>query len=151
MTLSEVSFTDNGSVPVPLAERNWELVSTDGELFNFAEFEGKPIVLNFWATWCTACRAELPHYAELRENWNDEIVFAAITTESLETVEQSGLADDYDFLYCTQEYQPFFEVSVFPTLAIIDKEMNMVYRMEGAADLNNEENISFLNALLEKP
>lgn len=147
--LSSAEFTEVSKTLIPEGERNWELVSMNDELLNFAEFKGKPVVLTFWATWCGACRAELPSLNDLRDHWDDEIVFAAVSTESTETIKESGLHEDYNFLYATQNYPRIFDVEVYPTLVIVDPEMNIVYRSEGAADLDNDKNIAFLNGLLK--
>lgn len=147
-TLAEVEFTQDDSSPLPQEQRNWELFSADGRLHNFANFEGKPIVVQFWATWCTYCKAAFPDLGELRENFNNEIVFVAPTLESVDVLNESGYAEDYDFLYSTQTYPEHFQVKAYPTLVILDKEMNVVYTMEGAGDINNEKNIQFLKGLL---
>ncbi|MBD3638552.1 MAG: TlpA family protein disulfide reductase [Crocinitomicaceae bacterium] len=148
LTLSDAAFSKTEKVTMPLEQRDWELISPDGTLYNFAEFEGKPIVLNFWGTWCPACNAEFPSLGRLRENFDNEVVFIAVTTESLGVLENSGYPEKYDFLYCTQHFPAFFEVNSFPTLCILDKEMNLVYKKIGAAVLDTQENITFLRGLL---
>ena len=148
ITLSNVDFEQSIEVPMPDEQKNWELVSMKGELINFAEFEGKPIVIQFWATWCTYCKAQFPDLGKLRDNFNNEVVFIAVTEEPLAQIQASGYADKYDFLYCTQLFPSFFSIKVYPTLVIMDKEMNLVYSMEGAGDINNEVNVAFLKGLL---
>lgn len=149
LTMSNAHFHAERNDAIPEYQKNWELFSMDGELVNFAEFEGHPIVLSFWATWCGPCRAEMPSLKELSQNYNNDVLFVAATLESIDVVKGTDLDKEYDFLYSTQSYPPFFEVESYPTLVIMDKEMNMVYHSVGAKDLNTEENISFLNSLLE--
>jgi thiol-disulfide isomerase/thioredoxin len=151
LTLSDVEFVVAGKEAMPDNQKNWGLVNMNNELLNFAELEGKPIVLNFWATWCPSCKASFPDLGELRKNFRDDVIFIAVTTESVEVVHQSGIDEDFDFLYSAQAYPDFFQVKVYPTVVIMDHQMNLVYRLEGAADLNNEENITFLNGLVQKP
>jgi thiol-disulfide isomerase/thioredoxin len=43
-----------------------------------ADFEGKPLVVNFFASWCTACDAELPYFAEISEQVRDEVTFVGV-------------------------------------------------------------------------
>lgn len=148
VTLSSVQFEKNTSVPMPTDQKNWELISDSGLLVNFAEFQGKPVVIQFWATWCTYCKAAFPDLGALKEQLGEDVSFIAVTEEPLDLIEQSGYMDEYDFIYCTQDFPTFFDVHVYPTLVIMDKEMNLVYRMEGSGDINNEENIIFLKKLL---
>jgi peroxiredoxin len=39
---------------------NFEAQDLDGNIVRLSDFQGKPVILNFWATWCTSCRAEIP-------------------------------------------------------------------------------------------
>ena len=49
-----------------------------GEQFTLSELRGAPVVLNFWATWCPPCRAELPELQAAAERYDGEIVIAGI-------------------------------------------------------------------------
>tara|TARA_B100000965_G_scaffold403461_1_gene431604 strand:+ start:49 stop:555 length:507 start_codon:yes stop_codon:yes gene_type:complete len=51
-----------------------EVQNLDGTTFNTGEIEndGKPIIINFWATWCSPCKRELNNIAEMYEDWVDE-------------------------------------------------------------------------------
>ncbi|MCB9222709.1 MAG: TlpA disulfide reductase family protein [Crocinitomicaceae bacterium] len=147
LTMSDAEFTEELKTPMPANQQNWELFTMNGEMINFAEFKGKPVVITFWATWCGACRAEMPSFGELSEQFNNDVIFLAASEESIEKIQSSKLPEKYDFLYATQTFPPFFDVSALPTLAIMDKDMNLVYRSVGAADLNTEENVAFLNQL----
>jgi peroxiredoxin len=50
----------------------------DGETFTLSELRGKPVVLNFWATWCPPCRAELPELQAAAERYDGEVVIAGV-------------------------------------------------------------------------
>ncbi len=147
--LDEAQLTVNDLGTFPEDQRNWEIFDMEGVMYDFNEFSGQPIVINFWATWCSSCRAELPQIKELKENVDPEIKFIAISEENIDIINDSGLTEDYDFLFCSQTTPTFFKVNAYPTLAILDKNWNMVYRSVGAAKLYNEKNINFLNDLLE--
>src|SRR5437762_10632805 len=51
------------------AKLTFTLKDVDGKLVNLAAFKGKVIVLNFWATWCVPCRAEIPALVELQTKY----------------------------------------------------------------------------------
>ncbi|UKN01913.1 TlpA family protein disulfide reductase [Paracrocinitomix mangrovi] len=147
--MSETHFTIENETPLPYSAIHWEVFDMDDKLYDFADFGGKPIVLNFWATWCSACRAEMPVFADLRSRFDKEISFLAVSSESLETIKTAGLHEDYDFIYGTQRMPDFFEVKYLPTIVIIDKNWNLVYKMTGVSDIDNDANINFLNKLVE--
>lgn len=147
--LDEIELTHTNLGTFPQNQRNWEIFSMEGELINFNEFSGHPVVLNFWATWCASCLAELPQINRLKENVNKEVKFISISEENIDLINETSLPKKYDFLYCSQITPPFFKVTAYPTLAILDKNWNLVYRSVGAAKLDNQKNIDFLNGLLE--
>jgi thiol-disulfide isomerase/thioredoxin len=49
-----------------------------GQSVTLRQWQGRPVVLNFWATWCPPCRAELPHFQAAHEAYGDEVVILAI-------------------------------------------------------------------------
>jgi thiol-disulfide isomerase/thioredoxin len=148
--MTEVSFEKSVNENIPAKSINWELFDDAGNLLNFAEFKGRPIVLNFWATWCSYCRIELAELKELKSEVSEEIIFISITEETPQMIEKSGLDTEYDFLFTTQSFPEFAKVSAYPTLLIIDSDMTIIHRQEGAGAVNTEKNISFLNNLLLK-
>ena len=49
-----------------------DLKSTDGGNFKIEDYKGKTVLINFWATWCGPCRAEMPELVKLREKYKDK-------------------------------------------------------------------------------
>ena len=47
----------------------FELQSLEGERVSLSTFKGKPVMLNFWATWCPPCRAEMPYLQQIYDEW----------------------------------------------------------------------------------
>ncbi|MBW8349567.1 redoxin domain-containing protein [Bacillus sp. IITD106] len=64
---------------------DFELTTLDGEKVRLSDFNGKKVILNFWATWCPPCRAEMPHmenfYKKNAEKMNVEIIAVNLTAE----------------------------------------------------------------------
>ncbi len=62
------------------------LPTVNGETLDLAEYSGKPVVLNFWATWCPPCRHEIPELASFSTRYDGEVAVIGISTEPLATV-----------------------------------------------------------------
>lgn len=80
------------------AGRGRELPTAAFELFDggeatFAEFEGKPLVINFWASWCPACVAELPEFRSVHAEYGDQVSFLGLANTDRRDAAQSLAAD----------------------------------------------------------
>ena len=66
---------------------NFTLTTLDGEEVTLADYQGKKVVLNFWATWCPPCKAEMPHmqnyYEDMAEQENVEILAVNLTSSDV--------------------------------------------------------------------
>ena len=75
-----LAATTTGALPEVLMSR--QLQSLDKGGFRLADFSGKVIVVNVWATWCGPCRREVPDYEKVRKEFvGREVEFIALTTE----------------------------------------------------------------------
>src|SRR5690554_1010142 len=83
---SDVEFlpTDEGLAKGEIAP-DFELMTLDGETARLSDYKGKKVILNFWASWCPPCRAEMPdmqkYYEEQAAKENVEILAVNLTTE----------------------------------------------------------------------
>lgn len=60
----------------------WTLKDLDGKPVSFSQFKGKVVVVDFWATWCPPCRAEIPGYIEMvRKHGKDGLVIVGISLD----------------------------------------------------------------------
>ena len=58
---------------------DFELQDLDGKTISLSGLRGKPVLLNFWATWCSPCRYEMPYLQEIYDEWSEkELVVLAI-------------------------------------------------------------------------
>ena len=84
--------------------QDWE-----GNMVKLSDFFGKPIVLNFWASWCPPCKAELPDFDDACKKYDGEVVFLMVnmTDNQMETVE---VAKDFIKTY-GYDFPVYFDVS----------------------------------------
>ena len=58
---------------------DFRLQNLDGQAVSLSDLRGKPVMLNFWATWCPPCRSEMPFLQQIYEEWSDKgLVLLAI-------------------------------------------------------------------------
>ncbi len=145
--LSDAEFKQSTLIDADLEVRNWPLWNMESELIVFGQLHGKPVLLAFWATWCVPCRTELNELAELKEEMKSEIQILAVSTEPLKIIEDSGLNEDFDFLYYSDGTPAQIAIISYPTLFIFNSDLKIVYKSSGAANLNTAENINFLRNL----
>lgn len=121
--------------PLDLAAPDFELGDTEGGTWRLSELAGKVVVLNYWATWCGPCIAEMPYYQGLVDEYSDatDVVFLAISTDSDPSVvapfiDQSG----YTFpVLFDQESAADFRISGVPASFLIGKDGLIKYRTTG--------------------
>lgn len=129
---------------------NWQLVSDTNSTLDFKATKGKVVFLNFWATWCPPCIAEMPSIQDLYDDYNDKVVFLLVTNENLEKVEQFKTKKEYTF----EVFRPLNEVPnelkthSIPRTFIINKKGEIVVNKSGAVDWNSEKVRSQLDELL---
>lgn len=104
----------------------FSLGTTIGESVNLSDYEGRPIVLNFWATWCPPCRAEIPHFQESSVKYNGRAVILGVDQgEPLPIVADFGsaLGVTYPLLLDTDNVvNRQYAVRALPTTVFIDGE-----------------------------
>ncbi len=67
--------TTNGTIPAPqtgFMAPDFSLEDAEGQVITLSSLRGKPVLLNFWATWCPPCRSEMPAMQELLDEYADE-------------------------------------------------------------------------------
>lgn len=76
-----------GGSPASGRASDFALRDTEGRTVRLSDHLGKVVLLNFWATWCTPCAAELPHLQRLYETYGDQgLMILAISMDGPETV-----------------------------------------------------------------
>ena len=147
---------DVGLIPLPegTAIVDFELESLHGEKIRLSGLNGKVIFLNFWATWCGPCRAEMPSMQKLSDRFLEkglEIV-AVDLQERKETVrefaEEFGLSF-HVLLDTTGEVGAIYGARSIPTTYIVDRQGNVVAGTIGGREWDTPELLAYFEALLK--
>lgn len=101
-----------------------ELIS--GESVTLSDYQGKVVLLNFWAVWCPPCRQEMPSFQSIHERYGDEIVILGINAgdsraDAASFVQEFGLTFDI-LLDSRSEVEFLYRVRGLPTTFLIDPQ-----------------------------
>ncbi|KEK11667.1 alkyl hydroperoxide reductase [Lysinibacillus sphaericus] len=116
---------------------DFELTTLDGETIKLSDYRGQRVMLNFWATWCPPCRAEMPDMQKFQEK-NDVKVLAVniIETESNPARVQEFI-DEYELTFKIpldeeSTVSETYRIAAYPTTFMIDSEGRIQFMSMGA-------------------
>jgi peroxiredoxin len=114
---------DGPAYAAPVFERP----ALDSPTFNLAEHRGKPVVVNFWATWCEPCRVEVPGFVDLQEEFGDDVVFVGVSMDEggFDTIRPFARQFDVNYPMVMDRNRLFSEFGgrgIIPTTYVIDTE-----------------------------
>lgn len=121
---------------------DFTVLDNDGNEVSLSDFSGKPMVINFWATWCAPCRSELSDFNKLYEENKDEIVFLMVnltdgSRDTLEGVKEFVSEREYTFpVYFDTEYNAAraYGVNGIPMSVFINKDGYIADTHTGSMD-----------------
>lgn len=134
---TEQGGTPDKSEPA-IAFADFTVTDREGHAVSLSEMAGKPVVINYWATWCNYCVAELPAFEEQYQTYGDEVIFMMVNVEGY------GGAESYIEAYCDENgytFPVYFDVDdnaaaaygaySIPLTVFIDKDGNVTDRHLG--------------------
>lgn len=150
---------ENMGITKPRRERpapNFSLQNIHGEMVNLEDFRGKPILLNFWATWCEACKEELPSMQRLYEALSSqgvEVVAIAIDRKNFDRIKK--YAKEYKLTFPVlwdpdQKVRKHYYILGLPTTYLIGPEGKLRGFASGARVWDSPDSIQALTSLKNK-
>lgn len=132
---------------------NFELLDLDEKPVKLSDFAGKKVILNFWATWCPPCRAEMPHMEKFyKDNVKDVVVFAVNLTNTEKTRNDvSAFVEDFKLTFpvvmdAEGDVSDTYQIFAYPTSYIIDSQGIIQEVFQGAINYDiMEKAISKIN------
>ena len=138
---SKVTSGENTADNEALAVPDFTMLDYNGKEVNLSDFKGKPIVLNFWATWCYYCKEEMPEFDKAAKEYPDVQFIMLNVTDGLRETEESARKYIEDNGY---EFDVFFDIYMegvndyyipsYPTTIFIDSEGELAAKQIGALD-----------------
>ncbi|WP_223033185.1 TlpA family protein disulfide reductase [Hanstruepera marina] len=135
-----------------ISDYNWKLVDQDGNPFDFNNAKGQVIFVNFWATWCPPCIAEMPSIEALYKDYNDKVLFLLVSNEKPEAIVKFKEKRSFNFKFYNPISAPpsYFETRSIPKTYVIDKSGNIVMDRGGAANWNSDKVRATLDRLISE-
>ncbi|MGI4854014.1 MAG: TlpA family protein disulfide reductase [Janthinobacterium lividum] len=126
------------------------LTSYTGKNVSLADLKGKPVLLNFWATWCTPCKVEMPWFQEFQKkyaaqglqvvgiNEDDDAQSTEVKDQIKKTLERTGV--DYTILMSDKKVgDAYGGLDVLPATFFIDRSGKIVAQAIGLASKDEAE------------
>lgn len=138
----------------PLALRDM-----DGKAHTLADYKGKVVLINFWATWCPPCRAEMPSMQRLKQRMAGK-PFAILAVDMAESESQirtflkqmKTAKIDFTILRDTNgKALKDWKVFVFPTSFVLDTNGQLRYSLLGSTEWDAPNTVQRIESLLPNP
>ncbi len=119
---------------------SFKMYDREGKEVQLSDYYGKPIVLNFWASWCPPCKDEMPHFNTVYKEKGEEITFLMLNvtdgmSETRSTAEVYLDTQDFEFPVFFDEAGEgsyIYQIYSLPTTLFIDKDGNIIAGAQGA-------------------
>ena len=121
------------------AAPEWQLNDPDGQAVKLSDFKGKVVILDFWATWCPPCRAEIPGFIELQKRYSGQgltVVGVSLDTAGASVVKSfmMRVGMNYPVVIGNEKTAADYGgITAIPTTFVLDRTGNIVTSHQGFA------------------
>ena len=140
-----------------LVAPDFALPDVEGNIWRLSDFRGKVVLLNFWATWCPPCRAEMPSMETLYQAYKDQgFEILAVSSDVQGAAIVQPFMQEYRLSFpalldTTGRVNGMYGVRSIPTSYLVDRQGQVVSQEIGARNWANAEARVLIASLLEEP
>lgn len=125
-----------------LVAPDFNVLNSEGKMVLLSDFRGKPVVINFWASWCPPCQEEMPDFERVYRELGDDVHFLMIDlVDGQRETQAKGEAfiADNGFTFpvyfdTTREAAYTYEIRSIPTTFFVDSEGHLIAGSQGMID-----------------
>ena len=134
-TKNEVELVDGKQDELKIGDiaPDFELLASDGKTYKLSDFQGKLVVLDFWAMWCGPCKKKMPKIQELKDKYGKKSIevmsILAMNAGAEENAKNYFAEKEYSLklLYGTDQLTKDYDLKFLPTVTVIDKKGKVLY------------------------
>ena len=124
--------TTNGGIPAPrmgFLAPDFSLQTLQGDALGLPDLQGRPLIINVWASWCTPCKAEMPALERVYQRYRDQglVVLAVNATNQDSVAAASTFVQDHGLTFpvlldLDGSVTRLYQVSAFPSSFFVDRQ-----------------------------
>ena len=142
---------NSGSHPPRIGSMAPDFTVADGQQsVTLSQLRGKPVLLNFWATWCPPCVEEMPSLLALHKELGDQVTILAVSEDGDQVALQQFVRDhgvDLLTVRDTHNNNEIYGTFKFPETYIIDRNGKIVRKFIGATNWTSPDIVEYLKKL----
>ncbi len=145
-------LSQNEQFEISQQTKAWKVIDRKGQSLAFDKMLDKPVFVNFWATWCPPCRAELPGISALYDEYKGRVHFLLLSNESFDKINIFAHDHQYENLpfYRYNAVPKEFSSRSIPTTFIVSQKGKVVLSKKGAARWKSDKVRKLLDYLLSE-
>jgi thiol-disulfide isomerase/thioredoxin len=142
--------TENITEVIGIEDNKMIIQDLKGNNYKIEDFRGNVILINFWATWCPPCRAEMPTFQMLYNDYKENVSFLFIADDNIEKIRNFMSEFNYELPVYFLRSAPSqnFKIHSIPTTYLINKTGEILVNKKGAANWNSKDFRNKLDMLI---